>query len=264
MSNHTARNRNLPPTGYIRIQDAIALISCRMFSQEVPEAVLIAALKNASDPESIQLPLRVEPHPTKNWVDPPCEALIEAIRTDEIALFAMTEKNDRIFAIAQNIAVDVMARTGIPRTSETIALGFMDMLPMTLLQGFEESGLQRSASQTFALILKDDAFDAWLSRCARRNRWPVDKKVPAGAGRPARVPVVRPLIKMIVEAGTWRGGMPFKQLTYLVNAKLKDQEVARGTIESALKQLYAETGDLNYRHRKRKRRTSAKRQNERL
>ena len=45
MGNHAPRKGNLPPTGYIRIQDAAQVVRSRMFSQEIPEAVLIAAKK---------------------------------------------------------------------------------------------------------------------------------------------------------------------------------------------------------------------------
>ena len=262
MSNHVSRNRNLPPPGYIKIWNAVELIRRRMFRHDVPEAVLLAAQKNVNNPT---LSPKVETHPTKDRIDPPCRVLFEAIRTCELAVFTMTERRTVIFTVPKNIVADVLARAGIgvARTRESIAMRFKDMMPMSLLRGLEGSGLQQSGDKTFSLILKETEFDDWLGRAARQHRWPVDKEARRNVGRPERVSVVKPLIKAMIEAGEWRGGMPFKELTYFVNANLKGEEVARATVESALKQLYAETGDLSYRHRKRKRRASTKQQNKR-
>lgn len=260
MSNHASRNRNLLPPGHIKIWNAVELIRRRMFRHDVPEAVLIAAQKNVNNPP---LPPKVETHPTEHWIDPPCRVLFEAIRTSELAVFATTEKRTVIFTIPKNIAADVLARAGIgvARTRESIAMSFKDMMPMSLLRGLDGGVLQQSGGKTFSLILKETEFDDWLGRAARQHRWPVDKEARRNVGRPERVSVVKSIIKVMIEAGKWRGGMPFKELTYLVNANLKGEEVSRATVESALKQLYAETGDLSYRHRKRKRRASTKQQN---
>jgi hypothetical protein len=259
MGNYTPRKGSLPPTGYIRIQDAAQVVRSRMFSQEIPEAVLIAAKKNvenASIRRSDQFGIKVKDHPTEVGMDLPLTKLVTAIRSDDISLFAMTENSVRIFAIPQNIVAEVLARAGFPSTIATVYLRFLDMMPMTLLRDLHGGELQRSGGKTFALILKEREFENWLGHVARQDRWPVDKKARRTVGRPDRVSAVKPLVKLLVESGKWRGGNPFKQLTSLVNAKLKDQEVSRGTIESALTQLYAETRDLRYRHKKRRRRAS--------
>jgi hypothetical protein len=260
-NNHTARKGGLSPKGYIRIEHATEVVRSLMFSQEIPEHILIAIKKNAEDASirrARQFGIKLENHPTGVGLDLPLTTLITAIRSGDIALFAMTENSPRIFAISQNIVANVLARAGFPRTRQTIYLRFVDMMPMTLLRDLQVGELQRSASKTFALILKESEFEDWLGHVARQDCWPVDKKARKTVGRPDRVSAVKPLVKLLVESGQWQGGNPFKQLTSLVNAKLKDQEVSRGTIESALTQLYVETRDLRYRHKKRRRRAPPK------
>jgi hypothetical protein len=263
MANHTERKRGVSPKGYIRIEHAIQVIRSLMFSQEIPEAVLLAAKKNVDDANAsrtYKAKIKVKNPPTKAGMDLPSATLLTAIRSGDITLFAMTENSARIFPIAQNIVAGVLEGAGFvqPRTAITIALRLMDMKPMTVLQDLPAGELQRSAGKTFALILKENEFEDWLGRVARQEHWPVDKKSRRTRGRPDRVSAVKPLAKLLVESGEWRGGDSFKQITSLVNAKLKDQEAARGTIERALKQLYAETGDIRYRHKKRRRRASLK------
>jgi hypothetical protein len=200
MSTATARNRNLAPRGYIQIRIAIEVVRKRMFSYEIPEAVLIAAQKNVNSLDTLQANFspEVQAHPIKEWVDPSCAAVTEAIRIGEIALFAMTEKGSAVFAIPQIIAVDVLARVGIgvSQTQATIYLRFINMAPMNLLQGLEVSDLQRSGSATFSLILNEAEFEGWLGRAARQNRWPLDQKARKPVGRPERLSVVKPFIKM--------------------------------------------------------------------
>jgi hypothetical protein len=203
----------------------------------------------------------VENHPTEVEMDLPSATIAKAFSSGDIALFATTENSSRIFAISQNIVAEVLARTGFTRTratTVTIALRLMDKIPMTLLRDLQAGELQRSTSKKFALVLKESEFEKWVGHIARRDRWPIDKKARRSVGRPDRVSAVKPLVKLLVESGKWRGGNPFKQLTSSVNAKLKDQEVSRGTIQSALTQLYAETRDLRYRHKKRRRLASPK------
>jgi hypothetical protein len=265
MGNHTTRETSLPPSGYIRIEHAAQLVKLRMFSQEIPEAVLIAAKQNVEDASvsrAEKFEIKVKAHPTGRRLDLPLTTLTGAIGSGEIALFAMIENSARIFAISEN-ADEVLARTGFPPTKSTIYTRFMKMVPITVLRDLECGELQRCGSKMFALILKEGEFEDWLGRIARQKRWPVDRKPPRSVGRPDRVSTVKPLVKLLVENGKWRGGNPFKQLTYSANAKLKGQEVSRGTIEKALKQLYAETGDLRYRHKKRKRRASPRKQKKR-
>jgi hypothetical protein len=237
-----------------------------MFSQEIPEAVLIAAQQNVED-ASVRRPepfvIKVKAHPTELRMNLPLRTLVGAISSGEIALFAITESSARIFAISENSVDEVLARTGFPPTKSTIHMRFMEMVPITVLRDFEGGELQRCGSKTFALILKESEFEDWLGRVARQNRWPVDKKPPKSVGRPDRISAVKPLVKLLVENGKWLAKKPLKELVYLVNAKLKGQEVSRGTIETALKQLYAETRDLRYRHKKRKRRASPREQNKR-
>jgi hypothetical protein len=266
MGNDTARRESSPLTGYIRVKNATQVVRSRMFSQEIPEAVLIAALGNADDASirrSEQFGIKVEVDPTVVEVDSPSTALAKAICSGEIALFAMTEDSTRIFSISQNIVADVLAKADFPPTLATAYLRFLEMAPMSLLRGIEEGALQRSGGKTFGLILKESEFEGWLGRVARQNRWPLDKKARRAVGRPDRVSAVKPLVKLLVETGKWRGGDPFKQLVHSVNANLKGQEVSRGTIERALKQLYAEAGDLRYRQNKRRRQASPRGRNKR-
>jgi hypothetical protein len=262
VGNNDTGKGTLSPKGYIRIKDAIHVIRSMMFSQEMPEALLVAARKNAEElsiSADRQLGPKVEARPTESWMDQSSTTLIKAIKSGDVALFAMTENTTHIFAIPKNIVGDVLVRAGLPPTKATIYLRFVDMMPVTLLRDLQVDELQQSASKTFALILKEKEFEDWLSDIAGRDRWPLDKKARKPVGRPDRVSAVKPLVKLFVESGKWRGGDRLKQLTSLINAKLKHQEVSRGTIENALSHLYAETRDLRYRHKKRKRRASPKR-----
>jgi hypothetical protein len=232
-----------------------------MFSQEIPEALLAAARKNVeelSNSADRQLGPKVEARLTESWMDQPSTTLIKAIKSGDVALFAMMENTAHIFAIPKNIVGDVLVKAGLPPTKATIYLRFVDMMPVTLLRDLQVGELQQSARKTFALILKEKEFEDWLSDVAGRDCWPLDKKARKPVGRPDRVSAVKPLVKLFVESGKWRGGDRLKQLTSLINAKLKHQEVSRGTIENALSHLYTETRDLRYRHRKRKRRASPK------
>jgi hypothetical protein len=233
-----------------------------MFNQGISEALLVAARKNAQELSTSadrQFPPKVEPRSTGSWMDPSSTTLFKAIKSGDIALFAKTENTMHIFAIPENIVGDVLLRAGLPATNATIYLRFVDMMPLTLLRDLQVGELQKSASKTFALILKEKEFEDWLSDVAARDGWPIDKKARKLVGRPDRVSAVKPLVKLLVESGKWRGGDRLKQLASLINTKLKHQEVSRGTIERALTLMYAETRDIRYRHKKRKRRTSPKR-----
>src|ERR1700704_3280821 len=84
----------LSPKGYIRIEDAVHIIRSMMFSQEIPEALLVAARKNANAEElsaNPHTPPKFEDRPTESWMNLPSTTLIGAIKSGDISLFAMTE-----------------------------------------------------------------------------------------------------------------------------------------------------------------------------
>jgi hypothetical protein len=247
------------PAGYIRIWYAAGLLRSRMFGLKLSESLLAAALENVEKLKDANFhgEIMEKGVELKNEAAPPDETLttlVSAITAGELTLFAMTEKSTRVYALAPDIAVEVLDRTGFwPKRLETIGLRLRKMIPITFLQDLRVGALRRAGAETFALVFRESEFDSWMGRTASQNDWPIDRKPRRRVGRPDRVSEVMPLVKIIIESGRWEGGHPFKQLASLVNAKLEQQEVSRGTVERALAKLYDETRDRRYHHKRRSR-----------
>jgi hypothetical protein len=67
-----------------------------------------------------------------------------------------------------------------------------------------------------------------------------------------------PLVKIAIDNGQWHQGLPLKTLVHRVNAKLEGDEADRETIKKAMAQLFADSGQLEYRYVSRQRVTRKK------
>jgi hypothetical protein len=143
-------------------------------------------------------------------------------------------------------------------TLETIVFRFMDFYPCRILDGFDLPGIRKARFDKFALCLKESAFDDWLASTAHQHSWPLDSKPRRGPGQPKLVPAVKPLLKALIDSGRWRQGMLLKELVFPIKTKLKGRKVDRETVKKGMDELYRETGQLEYRYVRRKRRVSKK------
>ena len=111
----------------------------------------------------------------------------------------------------------------------------------------------------FAMCLRESAFDSWLASTARQQCWPLDAVPRSGRGRPRLVPIVKSIVKDLIDSDQWRQGIPLKVLVVLIQPKIRGAKVDRETVKKAMDELYRETRQLEYRYTRRERRVLPKR-----
>jgi hypothetical protein len=251
--------RNLAPPGYIELQLAIGFMSRRMFVEHIPKHLLEAAIANvaaAADPTASKRPIKVATQ-APGTLAGSLLVLINAFEAAELTLSIWTDDSPIIRKIPSAVSRAVLRATNFPPSRTTMYLRFIDMYPIGILDDIDLGLKLPPSAQKFRLCLDEVQFDRWLGRAARQYSWPLDSK-PRSRGRPDRKHIVKPLIETIVESGGWRPGTPLKSLVSLVNSKLSGQSADRETVKRALALHYAETRDIRYRYRPRKRRGARK------
>jgi hypothetical protein len=229
-----------------------------MFVELIPKHLLEAAAANvaeAADPTPSKRPPKLAAK-SPDTFGAPLIVLIDAIEAAELSLSIWID-SQIIRKIPSAVSRAVLRAANFPASAATMYLRFTDMYPVGILGGFDLGWKFPPSAIKFRLCLDEAQFDRWLGRAARQYSWPLDSK-PRSRGRPDRIQIVKPLIETIVESGEWHPGTPLKSLVSLVNSKLSGQGADRETVKRALALRYAETRDIRYRYRPRKRRGARK------
>jgi hypothetical protein len=256
-----AVNRTIAPIGYIDIRPAITFVRRRMFTSEIPARVMDAARANAALAERGDLTpdeiFKISEQPQIPAYPEPIELIADTLRSGDLTLFIYAENYHHVIPVPAICVHAVLEKVGLlHRTRDTIILRFKNFFPRQILDGLDLPG--SGQFETFALCLRERAFDDWLSRTARQRSWPLDAKPRRGSGRPTLVPIVKPIVKDLIDSGRWRQGMVLKRLADRIKSKLEGGKVDRETVKRAMDELYRETGQLEYRYRRLKRRASTK------
>ena len=258
-----AFSRTIAPIGYIDIRPAITFVRRRMFTSEIPARVMDAARANAALAERGGLApdeiFKISEQPQIPPYPEPIELIADTLRSGDLTLFIYAENYHHVIPVPSICVHAVLKKVGLlQRTRDTIILRFKNSFPHQTLDGLDLPGINSGQFETFALCLRERAFDDWLSRTARQRSWPLDAKPRRGPGRPTLVPIVKPILKDLVDSGRWRQGMVLKWLVDRIKSKLEGGKVDRETVKRAMDELYRETGQLEYRYRRLKRRASTK------
>jgi hypothetical protein len=248
----------MAPSGYIDLRSANEFVRCRMFTAEFPAHLVEAAKENLASAANLitdnipkQLPSPSYPRPI--------ELIVDALKSGGLALFIYDESRRNVIPLPATCTQEVLRRAGfISPTRDTIGFRLVDFYPHRLLDGFDLHGISKARFDRFAFCFRENEFDEWLASAARLQSWPLDSELRRGAGRPKLVPLVKPLLKGLITSGQWRQGMGLKELVFPIQSKLKGKKVDRETVKKAMDQLYRETGQLEYRYVRRKRRPSKK------
>jgi hypothetical protein len=173
-------------------------------------------------------------------------------------LFIYIESRQRVIPIPATYVQEVLEKAGfLQRTREAIVFRFRGFYPRRILNAVASPELRRTRFENFAFCLRERLFDDWLAHTAHQMHWPLDLKRRRGPGRPQLVPIVKPVVKSLIESGRWRQGMFLKELVGPTQSKIKDQKVDRETVKKAMLELYRESGKLEYRYVPRKRRRAS-------
>src|SRR5215510_7154068 len=260
----------IAPPGYIDLRLAIESIRCRMFTSEIPPELLAAAEANLAlaahtTPDQIleRLELFRLPAPTELSRHPkPKELIVEALRRGALTLFIYVESRQRVIPIPPTYVQEVLEKAGFLRvTREAIVFRLRGFYPRRLLNAVASPELRKARFENFAFCVHERLFDHWLAHTAHHLQWPLDLNGHRGRGRPSLVPIIKPIVKSLIDSGRWKQGMPLKGLVSAVQSKIKDQKVDRETVKKAMLELYRENGKLEYRyvHRKRRRASTRRR-----
>ena len=252
-------NRKIAPVGYIDLRSAIQSVRRRMFTTEIPPEVLDAAKANVDAARRMKANDTIVFEKREISKRPnPIELIANALQCDALRLFIYTESGQVIGSIPSICAHEVLEKVGfLGLTQEMVAVRFRDFYPRRILNAPSVPGLDNAQFENFALCLRENLFDDWLAGTARQLRWPLDLKS-RGRGRPKLVPIVKSILKDVIDSGRWRQGMPLKGLVSPIQSKLKGEKVNRETVKKAMHELYRETGQVEYRYVRRKRRRFTK------
>jgi hypothetical protein len=258
-------NHNIAPNGCLGLRLAIASIRRRMFTSGIPAGLIDAARANLAEAADLthgKIP-RTPVRPRMPAYPEPIEFIADALRSGHLKLFIYTENRQHLIPVPGIGAVEVLERAGFFRPArETIAFRFMDFLPRRILDSLDLKGINKAQFDEFALCLRESAFDIWLASTARQQSWPLDAKPRRGRGRPQLGPIIKPILKDLIDGGRWRQGMLLKELVVPIQSKVEGEKVDRETVKKAMHDLYRETGQLEYRYVRRKRRASTKRRDQ--
>jgi hypothetical protein len=255
-------NRNVAPIGYLELRAAIASVRRRMFTSEIPVWLIEAARANLAEAANLAAHknLRISVRPRMPAHPEPIKFVADAIASGRLTLFIFAENLQRVIPVPVNCTQEILDRLGFfCSTRETIGLRFMDFFPRRILVGLDFPGISMVQFDRFAVCLRESAFDSWLASTAHQQCWPLDAIPRSGRGRPRLVPIVKSIVKDLIDSGQWRQGMPLKALVVSIQPKIKDAKVDRETVKKAMDALYHETRQLKYRYARRERKVLAKR-----
>jgi hypothetical protein len=194
----------------------------------------------------------------------PIKFVADALGSGRLTLFIFAENLRRVIPVPITCTQEILERLGFFRsTRETIGLRFMEFFPRRILVGLDFPGISMVQFDRFAVCLREGAFDSWLASTARQQCWPLDAIPRSGRGRPRLVPIVKSIVKDLIDSGEWRQGMPLKALVVSIQSKIKDAKADRETVKKAMDELYHETRQLKYRYARRARKVLAKRRTRR-
>src|SRR5262249_50571562 len=219
---------------------------------EIPAWLMDAAKSNVTLAERGELTLAEIPNPSKESQFPeypePIELIGDALRSGDLVLFLYGNKNHHVIAVPTICSQAVLERAGfLQATREAHILRFKRFLPRHILDDLDLAGIKRGQLEVFALCLRERAFDDWLAGSARKYSWPLDAKPRRGRGRPKLIPVVKLIVKDLIDSGDWQQGKLLKRLVALSQSKLRGEKVDRETVVKSMDELYRETGQPEYR-----------------
>jgi hypothetical protein len=251
-------DRNIAPIGYIDLRPAITSLRRRMFVSEIPEKILEAAETNVKLVGS-KIPIFVSDQPQNARDLQPMDLLADSLHSSALTMFIYAESQLSIIPVPAICTCPVLEKAGfLSLTGKNVAFRFRNFYPRQILDGLNIPRLEEGQFEEFGLCLRERKFDEWLAATAHRMHWPLDAKPRRGVGRPKLVPLLKPILKELIDGGRWQQGMPLKLLVALIQAKFKDAKVDRETVKHAMNELYKESRLLEYRYVPRKRRTSTK------
>jgi hypothetical protein len=248
----------MAPSGYIDLRSANEFVRCRMFTAEFPAHLVEAAKANlafAANPTPDNIP-KLPPGPS---YPAPIELIADALRSGGLTLFIYVESRRNVIPLPAICTHEVLRRAGfISPSRDTIGFRWVDFYPRRILDGLDLHVVNKARFNKFAFCFRASEFDDWLANTARLQSWPLDSEPRRGPGRPKLIPVVKSLLKGLITSGQWRQGMGLKELVFPIQSKLKGEKVNRETVKKAMDELYRETGQLEYRYVRQKRRHSEK------
>jgi hypothetical protein len=248
---------NRAPSGYLDVRPAIAAVRRRMFTSEIPVAVLKAAQTNVA--RGTQVPVKVRVEANALPFPDPARVVVAALLSGDLKLFIYAKFGQTVIpAPVASLHIALQKAAIIQVTKGNVAFRFMAFYPRELLNDLEVPGFEKASFDRFALCIREKHFIDWLARSARQLCWPIDLTRRLGPGRPRLISIVKPIVKELIENGQWRQGMLLKELVVPIQLRIEGEKVDRETVKKALDELYTETGDLTYRYVRRKRRASAK------
>jgi hypothetical protein len=233
-----------------------------MFTSEIPPQLIEAARTNVAEAANLTSHkiFKISSRPPMPAYPKPIKLVADALKSGHLTLFIFAEGLQRVIPVPGSCTQKILERAGFFRlTRETVGFRFTDFFPRRILEGLDFSGIRIAQFDRFAMCVRESAFDSWLASTARQQCWPLDAIPRLGRGRPQLVPIVKSIVKHLIDGSQWRQGMPLKTLVVQVQPKIKGAKVDRETVKKAMDELYHETRQLKYRYARRERRVFAKR-----